>query len=132
MLPETLREKLPYFAMQGGIAVCRQLQTEFGTWCPAIVLPYYWKANVLKVICCLPEHGFDKACPIDAPRRWPNYTDFFIMRGVMLYAYAKVDGYLPIYLGDLTGEEANLISLAEFDQTRMPINSDRESDEVIR
>lgn len=42
------------------------------------------------------------------------------MCGVMLYAYPKVDGYLPIYLGDLTGDEANLISLAEFDQARMP------------
>jgi hypothetical protein len=132
MLPETLSEKLPYCAIQGGIAVFRQLQTEFGTWCPAILLPYYWKANVLKVIRCLPEYGFDKACPIDVSRRWPDYTDFFIMLGVMLYAYPKVDGYLPIYLGDLTGEEADLMSWAEFEQTRMPINSDRESDEAMR
>lgn len=114
MLPETLSEKLPYWAIQGGIAVCRQLQTEFGTWCLPIVLPYYWKANILKIVRCLPEHGFDKACPIDAARRWPDYTDFFIMRGVMLYAYPKVDGYIPIYLGDLTGEEANLIPWEEF------------------
>lgn len=119
MLLEAPSEKLPYFAMPSGIAVCRQLQTEFGNWCPAIALPYHRKANVLKVICCLPEHGFDKACPIDAPQRWADYTDFFVMRGVMLYAYPRIDGYLPIYLGDLTGDEANLISLAEFDQARM-------------
>jgi hypothetical protein len=115
-------EILPYFAMQGGIAVCRVLQTACGTWCSAIALPYYWKANILKVVRCLPEYGFDKACPIDAPKRWPGYTDFFIMQGVMLYAYAEVNGYMPIYLDDLTGEEANLISLAEFD--RMGITKD--------
>ncbi|NJM27976.1 MAG: hypothetical protein HC856_06600 [Pseudanabaena sp. RU_4_16] len=128
MLPETLSEKLPYWSIQGGIVVCRQLQTKFGTWHPPVILPYYWKENVLKVVRCLPEHGFDKACPIDASRRWPNYTDFFIVEGVMLFAYPKVDGYLPIYLGELTGEEANLISLREFEQTRIPINSDRELD----
>jgi hypothetical protein len=123
MLLEAPSETLPYFAMQNGIAVCRQLQTEFGIWCPAIVLPYYWKANILKVICCLPEYGFDKACPIDAPQRWADYTDFFIMRGVMLFAYARVDGYIPIYLDDLTGEEANLISRADFDQPRITQDS---------
>jgi hypothetical protein len=38
----------------------------------------------------------------------------------MLYAYPRINGYLPIYLGNLTGDEANLISLAEFDQARIP------------
>jgi hypothetical protein len=67
-----LSEKLPYFAIEGGIAVCRELHSDFGSWHPSIVLPYFWQNNALWISRSLPEHGFEKACPVDANKRWPE------------------------------------------------------------
>jgi hypothetical protein len=99
---------LPYHVFEGGIAVCRESHNSEGDWYPPQVLPYFWKDGTLWVCCNCQELGYDKACPIAAARRYPEYTDFFIMRGVMLFGYLRVDGYVPTYLEDLQGEEAIL------------------------
>lgn len=98
----------PYHAFEGGIAVCRESHNEEGDWYPPQVLPYFWKDGVLWVCCNRQELGYDKACPIVAARRYREYTDFFIMRGAMLFGYPKIDGYIPVYLEELQGEEAIL------------------------
>lgn len=104
-------EKLPYFVFAGGIAVCRRIDNDEGSWHPPVVLPYFWKDNALWVSRSLPEHGFEKACPVDAHLRWSDYTDFFIVLGVVLCGYAKIDGYMPVFLETLTGDEAILWKL---------------------
>jgi hypothetical protein len=106
-------KKLPYHVFPGGISVCRESHNEEGDWYPPQILPYFWKDNVLKVSRSLPELGFEKAVPVNANTRFPNHTDFFIVLGVVLCGYAKVDGYMPVFLEKLTGEEALLWSIWE-------------------
>lgn len=106
-----ISEKLPYFVFAGGIAVCRHIDSEFGLWHPAVILPYFWQDNALWVSRSLTEHGFEKACPVDAFSRWPDHTDFFIILGVVLCGYAKIDGYMPVFLETLKGDEAILWKL---------------------
>lgn len=97
-----------YHIFSQGLSVIRESHDDVGDWYPPVIIPYYWKDGALWVcISCL-ELGYDKACPINASQRWPNHTDFFITRGVMLFGYAKVNGYIPIYLEELQGLDAIL------------------------
>ena len=102
---------IPYHIFEGGLSVIREVHNQEGDWCLLVVLPYFWKDSALWVCCSRPEIGYDKACPITSATKWSDYTDFFIVGGVMLWAYPKVDGYLPIYLEKLQGEEAILATL---------------------
>ena len=102
---------VPYHVFEGGLSVILLLHNQEGTWHPPVILPYFWKDNALWVCCSRPEIGYDKAIPITSATKWPDYTDFFIVGGVMLWAYAKVDGYLPVYLEDLKGIEAILATV---------------------
>jgi hypothetical protein len=91
-----------------GFSVIQEHHTEEGDWYPPVILPYFWKDGTLWVCCCCPEMGYDKACPVDAATKWTEHTDFFLIRGTMLWAYPKTDGYLPVFLEDLQGQDALL------------------------
>ena len=98
----------PYHVFLGGISVYKESHDEEGDWYPPIVLPYFWKDNALWVSRSLPELGYEKAVPVNANLRFPIHSDFFIILGVELYGYAKVDGYIPVFLEQLQGYEAIL------------------------
>jgi hypothetical protein len=99
---------LQYHVFDGGISVCKESHDEQGDWYPPIILPYFWKDNALWVSRSVPELGYEKAIPIDANRKFPKHTDFFIAVGVVLCGYAQVDGYIPVFLKELQGDEAIL------------------------
>ena len=87
----------------------REFHDELGDWYPPVIVPYYWKDGVLWVCSARLDLGYDKACPITTAVKWPDYTDFFISAGVMLFGNcAKVNGYIPVYLEDLQEVEAIL------------------------
>ena len=73
-----------------------------------MILPYFWKNNTLWISREAPELGYEKACPVAAAHRWPEYTDFLIVRGVQLWGYPKIDGYMPVFLEELKGDETIL------------------------
>ena len=97
-----------YHVFSQGFSVIREFHDEQGDWYPPVIVPYYWKDGVLWVCCTRLELGYDKACPITTSVKWPDYTDFFVREGVMLFGYPKVNGYIPVYLEELQGKEAIL------------------------
>ncbi len=97
-----------YYLFSQGLSVIREYHDEEGDWYPPVILPYYWKQGPLWVCCCRPQLGYDKACPIGCALQWPEHTDFFVMNGVMLYGYPKINGYMPVYLDELQRAEAIL------------------------
>ena len=105
--------KLPYHIFPGGIAVYRETHDGEGDWYPPQVLPYFWKNNALWVSRSLPQLGYEKAIPVNANSRFPEYTDFFLILGVVLCGYAKVDGYMPVFLEELKADEAILWRLQD-------------------
>ncbi|RUT03949.1 hypothetical protein DSM106972_048630 [Dulcicalothrix desertica PCC 7102] len=57
----------------------------------------------------LPELGYEKdKGTVNANSRFPIHSDFFIILGVELYGYAKIDGYITVFLEQLQGNEAIL------------------------
>ena len=66
------------------------------------------KDNTLWVSRSLPQMEYEKAVPVNANSRFPTHTDFFIILGVVLCGYPKVDGYMPVFLEQLKGDEAVL------------------------
>ncbi len=111
-MSRTLPSKaLPYHVFPGGISVCSYCHDEEGDWYPPVILPYFWKDNTLWVSRSLPELGYEKAVPVNANLRFPQHSDFFIVLGVALYGYAKVNGYIPVFLEQLQGDEAILWQL---------------------
>lgn len=103
-----ISKKLPYHIFSGGIAVCKESHDDEGDWYPPEVLPYFWKDNALWVSRSLPQLGYEKAIPVNANSKFTDHTDFFIVLGVVLCGYAKVDGYIPVFLEELKGDEAIL------------------------
>lgn len=104
MMPTTKH----YHIFSQGLSVIKEFHDDLGDWYPPVMIPYYWKDGILWVSMTHLELGYDKACPISASKRWPNYTDFFIRGGVMLFGYVKVNGYIPVYLEELQGVDAIL------------------------
>ncbi len=103
-----ISKKLPYHVFAGGISVCKESHDDEGDWYPPVILPYFWRDNALCVSRSLPELGYEKAIPVDAGSRFPDHTDFFLVLGVVLCGYAKANGYMPVFLSTLKGDEAIL------------------------
>ncbi len=101
-------KQLPYYVFDGGIAVCKENYDDEGDWYPPEILPYFWKDDAVWISRAMPEIGYEKAVPINSNSRFPDYTDFFIVLGVVLCGYAKADGYMPVFLEQLKGDEAIL------------------------
>jgi hypothetical protein len=99
---------LYYHQSSQGISVIREFHNEQGDWFPPMIVPYFWQDGALWVCCCSPELGYEKACPLSTAKKWPDYTDFLIVNGVMLFGYPKNNGYMPVYLESLEGEDAIL------------------------
>ncbi|MBW4565213.1 MAG: hypothetical protein KME32_29800 [Mojavia pulchra JT2-VF2] len=72
------------------------------------ILPYFWKDNALWVSRSLPDNGYKKAIPTNANKRFRKHTDFFIAVGALLCGYAQFEGYIPVFLEELLGDEAIL------------------------